>query len=227
MKVAILGTGSVGRIFIKALTTKVDTLLWGTSDPVETLSRPIEEGKSETVSSWLSSFSNVKLVPYSECAAADLYINVSKGESAVAVLESVGENSLDGKTVIDVSNPLDFSKGFPPSLFVCNTDSLGETIQRRFPKAHVVKSLNTMTASVMVNPASVDSGDHHVFLCGNSIEARTEVGVFLREWFGWRNILDLGDLTAARATEMALPLWLKVWQATGSGQFQFKIAGLK
>ncbi len=226
MTVAILGTGSVGRTLIQALSHRVEHLQWGTADPALTLSRFVDEQTRQTVSSWLVSFPNVSLVAYGQCAA-DVYINASKGESSLAVLEAVGKQALEGKIVIDVANSLDFSRGFPPSLTVCNTDSLAETLQRRFPQAHVVKALNTMTASVMVNPESIASGDHHVFVCGNSADARTEVKTLLARWFGWKNHLDLGDLTAARGTEMVLPLWLKIMQATGSGHFQFKIAGLK
>jgi predicted dinucleotide-binding enzyme len=125
--------------------------------------------------------------------------------------------------LIDISNPLDFSKGMPPSLFVNNTDSLGEQIQRAFPDVSVVKTLNTVTAAIMVDPQAVSGGDHDMFLCGNDAAAKEIVIRILKE-FGWSNIIDLGDLSAARGMEMYLPLWLRLWGALGSGMFNIRIA---
>ena len=116
----------------------------------------------------------------------------------------------DRKILIDVANPLDFSKGMPPTLSVCNTDSLGEQIQRAFPGAKVVKTLNTVNSNVMVDPSLVDGGDHHVFVSGNDEGAKAEVTRILKEWFGWKNVLDLGDITSARGAEMLLSLWLRL-----------------
>jgi predicted dinucleotide-binding enzyme len=123
---------------------------------------------------------------------------------------------------LDVANALDFSHGMPPSLLVANTDSLGEQIQRAFPDAKVVKALNTMTAAVMVNPDAVANGDHHVFICGNDADAKAQATELL-DRFGWRNMIDLGDITAARATEMILPIWLRVMGALRTPMFNFKV----
>ena len=125
--------------------------------------------------------------------------------------------------LIDVANPLDFSQGFPPSLNPVNTDSLGEQIQRAFPEARVVKTLNTMNASVMVDPASVAGGDHSVFVSGNDADAKGIVSGLLKD-FGHRDIIDLGDITTARGAEMVLPIWVRIWGALGTGAFNFKIA---
>jgi len=122
-----------------------------------------------------------------------------------------------------VSNPLDFSKGMPPSLTVCNTDSLAEQIQRAFPGLKVVKTLNTMSAPVMVDPASLAGGDHDVFVCGNDDGAKGRVTEILRGWFGWKNVVDLGDLSAARGTEGYLLLWLRLFGATKSPMFNVKL----
>lgn len=85
-----------------------------------------------------------------------------------------------GKILIDLANPLDFSHGMPPSLAVCNTYSLGEEIQRAFPETKVVKTLNTVNCKVMVNPALV-SGAHDMFICGNDPEAKAVViGILYR-----------------------------------------------
>ncbi len=123
---------------------------------------------------------------------------------------------------MDVSNPLDFSKGMPPTLSVCNDDSVGEQIQRAFPEARVVKALNTMNAGVMVDPASIP-GEHDVFVCGNDEGAKAQVSELLQS-FGWpaERIIDLGDITAARGVEMYLPLWLRLMGAVGP-QFNIKV----
>jgi predicted dinucleotide-binding enzyme len=133
---------------------------------------------------------------------------------------------VNGKIIIDVSNPLDFSKGMPPSLIpsLSNTNSLGEEIQKLFPQAKVVKTLNTMWCGLMVNPNMIGGGNHTNFICGNDADAKTKVKSLLNE-FGWKNenILDLGDITNARGTEAVLPIWLRVWSATQNGAFNFKI----
>jgi 8-hydroxy-5-deazaflavin:NADPH oxidoreductase len=131
-------------------------------------------------------------------------------------------SNLNGKVLVDISNPLDFSKGMPPSLFVSNTDSLGEQIQRAFPGVKVVKSLNTVTAAIMVDPQAVAGGEHDMFVCGNDASAKEAVVGILNE-FGWLHIIDLGDLSAARAMEMYLPIWLRLWGALGSGMFNIRI----
>src|SRR5690606_25257127 len=117
--------------------------------------------------------------------------------------------------------PLDFSKGFPPSLSISNTDSLGELIQRTLPQTHVVKTLNTVTAAVMVNPGMIH-GNHAVFVSGNDKPAKGKVMDLLRA-IGWHAIIDLGDITSARATEQMLPLWTRLYSVLGTGEFNFAI----
>jgi predicted dinucleotide-binding enzyme len=112
----------------------------------------------------------------------------------------------------------------PPTLTVCNTDSLGERIQAALPSAQVVKTLNTMTANVMVNPRAVADGAHHLFLCGNDPAAKARVTQLLKDDFGWTNILDLGDITAARGMEMILPIWLRLMTVLKTPMFNFHIA---
>jgi 8-hydroxy-5-deazaflavin:NADPH oxidoreductase len=111
----------------------------------------------------------------------------------------------------------------PPSLSVCNTDSLGEQIQRAFPAVKVVKALNTVTAALMVEPGLVGGGDHHLFICGNDADAKGQVTAILRDWLGWQHVVDLGDITAARGTEMMLPVWIRLWGVLGTPMFNFKI----
>ena len=121
-----------------------------------------------------------------------------------------------------MANPLDFSKGMPPTLSVCNDDSLGERIQRAFPEAKVVKTLNTLTAALMVNPVQLAGGDHHLFLSGNDKDAK-EKAVELLKTFGWKNFIDLGDITTARGSEMVLALWIRLWGSLQTPMFNYKI----
>jgi hypothetical protein len=130
--------------------------------------------------------------------------------ASLDALRAAGTRNLQGKILIDVSNPLDFSKGMPPSLSVSNTDSLGEQIQKSFPETKVVKTLNTVTAALMVDPSLIP-GTHTMFISGNDAQAKDTVVKLLKEGFGWKEVLDLGDLSAARAQEMYLPLWLRLY----------------
>ncbi len=124
---------------------------------------------------------------------------------------------------MDVANPLDFSRGMPPILAVCNADSLGEEIQRLFPRSKVVKALNTVNCRVMVEP-SLLPGEHDVFVCGNDEGAKSEVRELIRT-FGWpdEHIIDLGDITGARGTEMYLPLWLRLMAREESANFNIRV----
>jgi hypothetical protein len=155
-------------------------------------------------------------------AFGEVVFNCTSGEHSLAALRQAGAEHLAGKILVDVANPLDFSKGFPPSLLVCNTDSLAEQIQRAFPQARVVKSLNTMNCRLMVEPARLP-GDHEVFVAGNDAEARAQVAEWLRAWFGWKAPIDLGDLTAARALEMWLPLWLRLMGTLKTPDFNLRL----
>jgi predicted dinucleotide-binding enzyme len=133
-----------------------------------------------------------------------------------------GEQNLAGKILIDVSNPLDFTNGFPPSLTVVGTDSLGEQIQRAFPMTRVVKALNTVTARVMTHPLEVANGDHHVFVSGNDADAKMQVTELLRS-FGWLHIFDLGDLSTARGSEAYMLLWVRLYGAMNTSMINVKI----
>jgi predicted dinucleotide-binding enzyme len=150
----------------------------------------------------------------------ELVVNGTRGDGSVAALRQ-GAGHLGGKTLIDISNPLDFSKGFPPTLSVSNTDSLAETIQREFPEAHVVKTLNTVTAAVMVDPGRVP-GRHTVFVSGNDAAAKGQAMDLLRS-FGWQSIVDLGDITTARGPEQFLPLWVRLMSALGTAEFNIAV----
>jgi predicted dinucleotide-binding enzyme len=110
----------------------------------------------------------------------------------------------------------------PPTVFTPGDDSLAERLQREVPAAKVVKALNTVNAEVMVDPARIGP-DHDMFVSGNDAAAKATVSRFLREQFGWSNVIDLGDLTTARGTENYLPLWLRLMFSLGTADFNIKI----
>jgi hypothetical protein len=160
-------------------------------------------------------------------AFGEVLFNCTAGSASLAALELAGAESLGGKILVDVSNPLDFSKGMPPILSVSNTDSVAERIQAAYPAAKVIKTLNTVSAPVMIDPAQLGDATH-LFVAGNDADAKSWVARHvLREWLGWEKVLDIGDITAARGAEMYLPLWLRLFGATGTPLFNVKVVTVK
>ncbi len=224
MRFGILGTGVVGKTIAARLAGLEHEVIVGTRNPEETLSRtePDPYG-NPPFSAWQEEHPEVRLGTFGEAAAhGEMVVNATAGAVSLEALELAGEANLNGKVLIDVSNPLDFSRGMPPTLSVSNTDSLGEQIQRRFAEARVVKTLHTMNAYLMVDPAQLAGADHTVFVGGNDPEAKAAVADLLRS-FGWTDIIDLGDITTARGTEMMLPVWLRLFGALQKPVFNFKI----
>jgi predicted dinucleotide-binding enzyme len=155
--------------------------------------------------------------PFPDAAAhGELLINATGGANSLTALEAAGAENINGKVLLDVSNPLDFSQGMPPTLAVCNDDSIGEMIQRAYPDAKVVKALNTVTADLMVDPSRIP-GEHSLPIAGNDEGAKAQV-VELLESFGWPRdaIVDLGDISGARANEMYVTLWLRLYLSQGT-----------
>jgi predicted dinucleotide-binding enzyme len=225
MKIAILGTGMVGKVIAAKLASIGHDVVLGTRDPEATLRRTDPDMAGQpAIAEWRKSHPTVRLETFEQAAAgAELVINASSGANAVGILERVGAKNLDGKILIDISNPLDFSKGMPPSLSICNDDSLGERIQRAFPNVKVVKTLNTVNAFLMVDPGQLRGGEHTMFVCGNDAQAKAAVTGYLTEWFGWKDILDLGDITNARGTEMLLPIWVRIYGKLQNPMFAFQV----
>jgi predicted dinucleotide-binding enzyme len=207
VRVAALGTGVVGR----TLGTKLVEL----GHEVRMGSRTAD---NEQASAWAAAAGGrASHGTFADAAAfGELVLNCTGGAVALQALEAAGAANLDGKTLLDVSNALDFSRGRPPTLAVCNTDSVGEQIQRTFPGARVVKGLNTMNCEVMVEPAIVP-GDHDVFVCGDDEGAKADVRELVQS-FGWpaERIVDLGDITSARGLEMYVALWIRLAGAFGT-----------
>jgi predicted dinucleotide-binding enzyme len=161
---------------------------------------------------------------FAEAAAhGEIVFNCTSGMASLEALNAAGAKNLEGKTLVDVSNPLDFSKGMPPTFTVCNTDSLGEQIQRAFPTAHVVKSLNTVTAAVMAEP-SIIPGVHDMFVSGNDAKAKAQVINLLKTGLGWKEVIDLGDISGARAQEMLVALWARLYMKFQSPNVNVRVA---
>jgi hypothetical protein len=224
MKITVLGTGIVGQTLAAKLDSLGHDVRIGTRDPAATLARE-EKGQygNPSFREWAAAHPRVKVATFADAAAhGEVVVNALSGAGTLAALDAAGAANLAAKVLIDISNPLDFSKGFPPSLTVCNTDSLGETIQRAFPSLKVVKTLNTVNATVMVRPKDLAAGAHTLFLAGDDAGAKEQVVALLRS-FGWEDLVDLGDITNARATEMLLPLWVRAFGALKTPMFSFKL----
>lgn len=226
MKIAILGTGMVGQALGEGLLNCGETVVFGTRDVKNTLARTENDSYGNPpFSKWLSDHSKATIGTFNDAAAAsELVFNATSGSVSISALNLAGVPFLKNKIMIDVANPLDFSKGFPPSLFVSNTNSLAEQIQNEFPETYVVKTLNTVNASIMTHPDQL-SESHNLFLSGNDQSSKDQVVSLLSSWFGWKTeqFIDLGDITSARSTEMLLPLWITLFGKIGHPNFNFFI----
>jgi len=213
MNIGILGTGMVGQTIGTKLIQLGNNVKMGsrTADNEKALNWVKENGHNASN----GTFKDAALF-------GEILFNCTSGGASIGALKLAGEKNFSGKILIDLANALDFSKGMPPTLSVCNNDSLGEQIQRSFPDLKVVKTLNTMNCRLMVEPDLV-KGEHDVFICGNDTDAKDKVKSILAEWFKWKSIIDLGDITASRGLEMILPLWLRLMGTFKTPNFNFKI----
>lgn len=216
MKIGVLGTGAVGDTIASKLIELGHEVKMGS-----------RTATNEKALAFVAKHSGkpASAGTFAEAAAfGEIIFNCAKGVESVNILKSAGKENLSGKILADLANALDFSNGMPPSLLVCNTDSLAEQIQNTFPDLKVVKTLNTMWCGIMVNPNLINGADHQVFISGNDSEAKKQITEILKS-FGWleKNIMDLGDIKTARGTEMWLPLWLSIYGATKNGAFNLKI----
>ena len=208
MRIAVLGTGQVGRTLGTGFLALGHEVVMGS----RTRANPTAVGWAEEHGAACGTFADA-------CSRADLVVLAGSGQHALAILEAAGD--LTDTVVWDVTNPLDFSQGFPPSLTVCNTDSLAEQLQRAHPGAHVVKALNMVANAVMVDPSRVP-GESTLILCGDSPTAKETVTGVLRA-LGWADVVDLGGLDGARGMEAWLLLWTRLYGALGTGDFNLKL----
>ncbi|MFY9913069.1 MAG: NAD(P)-binding domain-containing protein [Nocardioidaceae bacterium] len=203
-KIAVLGTGNVGQTLSRRLAgLGYDVMVGARSRDSESLAP-------------FAAIEGVHTGSFADAAAfGDLVINATNGQRSLDALDLAGADNLAGKPLLDVSNDLEPVEGGFPKPVATSDNSLGQRIQSAFPDAHVVKSLNTMTNSVMVEPASVP-GDHVVFLSGDRAEAKEAIVALLSD-FGWRpeQVFDLGGIDTAPAVEMVMALWLRVLAARG------------
>ncbi len=223
MKIGIIGGGGVGQALGAALLTLGHEVTLGIRTPSsEELAKPRPQGKP--LAEW-SAATGGKVVTMAEAASdADLIINATAGEASIAALTLAGADNLAGKVLIDLSNPLDFSQGFPPALSkqYSSHTSVGEQIQAAFPEAHVVKAFNTVGVGIIVNPGLITK-DHDLFLSGNDAAAKATVTELARG-LGWKSFLDLGDIKGSRAQETIVLVWLQVMGATGSSLHNLHVA---
>lgn len=203
MRIGILGTGMVGKTLAADFSKAGHAVVMGTRDPA---------GKQAPA--------GVQLVPSVRACEAELVINALNGGAALEVLRGLAED-LHDRILLDLSNPLDFSHGFPPTLFTEQTDSLAEQLQRALPATRVVKSLNTVNCEVMLNPESL-SAPSAVFVSGDDAIAKQFVTDLLTS-FGWEQIIDLGGIETARGVEMLMPMWLQLMQVMGGPRFNWSI----
>lgn len=212
MQIGILGTGMVGNTIGKKLIELGHEVKMGS-----------RTADNEKAAAFVKDNGNRASQGTFEDAAKYGEVNFlcTKGDATLDILKMAKPESFNGKILVDVSNPLDFSKGMPPSLFISNTDSLGEQVQAALKDAFVVKSLNIVNCEVMVNPKKT-RGESTMFVCGNNADAKETVQFILKQ-FGWADIIDLGNITNARGMEMMLPIWLRIFMATGNGYIGFKI----
>ena len=210
MRMGVLGSGMVAQGLSARLAELGHNVVIGTRD-------------ADKLRGWQSSNQRVLIGSFAETAAhGEMVFNATNGAGSLNAVNMAGEDNLADKILVDVSNPLDFSNGFPPSLTVFGTDSLAEQIQRAFPMTRVVKTLNTVTARVMTHPLEVADGDHHVFISANDADAKSQVTDLLKT-FGWIHIFDLGDLSTARGTEAYLLLWVRLFGAMNTGMINIKV----
>jgi predicted dinucleotide-binding enzyme len=214
MKIGILGSGMVGQTIGEKLVSLGHDVKLGS-----------REHGNEKALAWAQKVgTRGSSGTFAETSAfGELVFNCTLGSASLEALAQAGAQNLKGKILIDVAVPLDFSKGMPPTLFSGNTDSLGEAAQRLLPETKVVKSLNTVNCNVMVDPMRVGNGEHDLFVAGNDATAKAQVAEHLRTWFGWKSVIDLGDITASRATESYLPLWLRLWGALNTADFNVRV----
>jgi predicted dinucleotide-binding enzyme len=225
MRIGTIGTGGVARILADALSEKGHDVVLGSRDPRAALARDdVNRQTGTTLAGWAEEHPDVRIVTNREAVQhGETIWNASSGTASVGVIQdAAGANDLDGKILLDISNPI-VRAADGVTLEPIGTDSVAEQLQRAFPNARVVKGLNTVTAAVMVDPSSLAGGDHTLPICGIDDAAKREVASWMTDWFGWRDVLDIGDLTAARAQEAYLLFWLRLMQTTGSSIVSTKI----
>lgn len=212
-KVGIIGSGDVGKQLAKGFAKHGFDVVIGSREPakLESWSKEVKDVKGKLA---VGDFSRA-------ASHGDIVIVATAGTGTESALEIAGPKNFRGKLVIDATNPLDFSKGMPPSLFVGTTDSLGERVQRKLPDAKVVKCFNTVGNIRMIDP-KFKEGTPPLMICGNDAAAKKRVDAILKE-LGWPGAFDVGGIDASRSLEALVPLWVRIAAATNSYEHAFKV----
>jgi 8-hydroxy-5-deazaflavin:NADPH oxidoreductase len=217
----------VGQGLALALQAQGHDVVFGTRDVAASLAntQPSAYGLP-SFGVWHKDHAGMRVATFAEAAqVGDVLINASNGGVSLEVLRLAKLQTVGNKVLIDVANDLDASKGMPPISRSSDIAGAGlaEQIQAAYPQLRVVKTFNTMNVRVMVNPGLVAGGDSTIFMSGNDGDAKQTVQGILQS-FGWKDILDLGDISSSRAVEMLMPVWLRIMGVMGQAPFNFKIA---
>lgn len=221
MKIGIIGSGVVAQTLGRKWIELGHDVAIGTRDPSK-----VDEKKMMATSlrEWQAQTENRgKVLTFQDAAAfGDVLVNATGGTVSLEALKQAGADKVGDKVLVDIANELDHTRGMPPRPLASDERCLAEKIQAAFPNLKVVKTLNTISALVMVNPKGLAGGDHTVFLSGNDAGAKAQVADLLRG-LGWSDILDLGDVTTARGPEMYMAFWLRLWGATRTPNVNIKV----
>lgn len=211
MKVGILGSGDVGQALGRGLARHGHDVMIGTREPA-----------SDKLAKWKKEVGAKGHVgTFAEAASfGELVILALHGAGTEPALDLAGPARFAGKLVIDATNPLDFSRGMPPGLLFGTTDSLGERVQRKLPKAKVVKCFNTVSNTQMIDP-KFTHGAPPMLICGNDAEAKKQVERLLKE-VGWSGAVDVGGIDGARWLEALVPLWVRIGAVSGGWTHAFQ-----
>jgi len=209
MKIGFIGSGAVAKVLAAGFAEKGYEVKIGSRD-------------TSKLADWLASLAqNVSAGTFAEAAefgdVVFLSVNFANTRSA---LELAGKERLNGKIVVDLSNPMDFSKGIPPAFAVSYGNSLGEQVQAALPDSHVVKAFNSMGANVMTSPIFGGETATH-FIAGNDEGAKSSVKQ-LAEEFGWE-VLDAGDIGQSFFLEALASLWVNYSIKSGQREQAFKL----
>ncbi len=221
MKIGIIGSGVVGQTLGKRWLELGHEVAIGTRDPAK-----IDEEKMMATSlrQWRAQTGGRgQIVTFQEAASfGDALVNATGGTVSIEALRLAGADKVGGKVLMEIANELDHSRGMPPRSLASDERCLAEKIQDAFPNLKVVKTLNTVSATMMVNPKGLAGGDHTAFMSGNDAAAKQQVAELLKA-MGWTDILDLGDISTARGPEMYMALWLRLWGTTRTANVNVKV----
>ena len=211
-RVGVLGTGEVGRRLAEGFRSRGHDVMVGSRVP----------DKPELVE-WLSGpGTGIAAGTFAEAAAyGELVVLAVLGDAAETAIADAGRANFAGKVVIDATNPLDFSAGFPPKLSITGEDSLGERVQRALPDAKVVKAFNTISNAYFVDP-SFSEGRPTMLIAGDDEDAKRTVGDLLAD-FGWPDPIDIGGIEGSRELEAICIAWVKIGGRRGAWDHAFKL----